>query len=407
MCLEQKAPSLSERAIEFPASPIRVLVPLAEEAAKRGIHIYRVNIGQPDLFTPAPIIEQIHSFSRKVLSYSPSQGEPELLEAFQAYYHNLGFQLTRENIMITTGGSEAIVFAFQVVAEPGDEIVVPEPCYPNYLGFASMSDIRLIPVPTSIDTGFHLPSESAIEALVSPRTKAFIICNPNNPTGTVYRREELQMVARIARKHDLFVLSDEVYREFVYDGAIHHSLLSFPGLSDRAIILDSTSKRFSACGARIGALITYREDVIEAAVKYGQARLSSPQVAQQAVASALTMPASYYRDLVSEYKQRRDVVYQALSTIPGVTCSCPEGAFYLIVSLPVDNSESFARWLLSEFEDNGETVMLAPGQGFYVTPGRGTREIRIAFVLDTKQMKRAMSILRVALKKYPGCDRSA
>jgi len=399
--LDVNGPGLSRRAADFPASPIRRLVPLAEAAESRGIHIYRVNIGQPDIGTPDSIMKIIHEFDRPILSYSHSQGEPALLEALQRYYKRQGFELKRSQIMATTGGSEAIIFAFQIAAGLGDEILVPEPCYPNYLGFAGMCGIRLVPVTTSIDDGFHLPPEEIIESLITDRTRAILICNPSNPTGTVYTRDELDMVARLALRHDLFVLSDEVYREFVYDGADHHSVLSFPELADRCIVLDSASKRFSACGARIGALISYREDVVEAAVRYGQARLSSPQLEQLAVAAVLDVPPSYFENLVSEYRKRRDVVFEALHKMPGVTCACPEGAFYVIVSLPVDDAEKFSRWLLEEFNDSGETVMLAPGAGFYVTKGKGTREVRIAFVLDVGQMQRAMIILATALEQYP------
>ena len=396
-------PRLSNRATHMPASPIRKLVPFAEGAKARGIHVYHLNIGQPDIPTPKEMMDAYRNTTLTVLPYSHSAGSWEYREHLAQYYRSHGIEVDKEHVLVTTGGSEAIIFTFMTIMDPGDEVIIPEPFYTNYNGFAVEAGVKVVPVTCNRADGFKLPPDAEIEARITERTKAILICNPNNPTGYVYTQEELERLQRLAEKHDLFLLADEVYREFVYDGAHHHSILSLPGIGERAVVMDSISKRFSACGARIGCVVTRNPAILEAALKFGQARLSPPTLDMIAADAALVnTPPEYLQEVVNEYRARRDVVFEALEKIPGVEGLKPRGAFYTIVKLPVDDAEKFATWLLSDFDHNGETVMLAPANGFYATPGKGVDEVRIAFVLNLESMKRAMDILRVALEKYPG-----
>ncbi len=396
-------PRLSNRATHMPASPIRKLVPFAEGAKARGIHVYHLNIGQPDIPTPKEMMDAYRNTTLTVLPYSHSAGSWEYREHLAQYYRSHGIEVDKEHVLVTTGGSEAIIFTFMTIMDPGDEVIIPEPFYTNYNGFAVEAGVKVVPVTCNRADGFKLPPDAEIEARITERTKAILICNPNNPTGYVYTKEELERLQRLAEKHDLFLLADEVYREFVYDGAQHYSILSLPGIGERAVVMDSISKRFSACGARIGCVVTRNPAILEAALKFGQARLSPPTLDMIAADAALVnTPPEYLQEVVNEYRARRDVVFEGLGKIPGVEGLKPRGAFYTIVKLPVDDAEKFATWLLSDFDYNGETVMLAPANGFYATPGKGVDEVRIAFVLNLESMKRAMEILRVALEKYPG-----
>ncbi len=396
-------PQLSRRASQMPASPIRKLVPFAEGAKARGIHVYHLNIGQPDIPTPKEMMDAYRNTDLTVLPYSHSAGSWEYREHLAQYYRKHGIEVDKEHVLVTTGGSEAIIFTFMTLMDPGDEVIIPEPFYTNYNGFAVEAGVTVVPVTCSREEGFRLPPDDAIESRITDRTRAILICNPNNPTGYVYTLEELQRLQRIAEKHDLFLLADEVYREFVYDGARHHSILTLPGIGERAVVMDSISKRFSACGARIGCVVTRNAAILDAALKFGQARLSPPTLDMIAADAALQQtPPEYLEQVVNEYRARRDVVFDALAKIPGVEGLKPKGAFYTIVKLPVDNAEKFSTWLLSEFNHKGETVMLAPANGFYATPGKGVDEVRIAFVLNLDSMKRSMEILRIALEQYPG-----
>lgn len=392
-------PRISQRATDMPPSPIRKLVPFADEAKKRGIKIYHLNIGQPDIPTPPEFMNAVRSYREEVLAYGHSKGSQKLLSALVRYYAGKGIQVEEKDVQITTGGSEAIIFAMICVADTGDEIVVFEPFYTNYNGFAQMADVNLVPVTLEAEDGFHLPSRSRIEEKITSRTRAVLICSPNNPTGTVYSHDELQMTAEIAKKHDLFLLSDEVYREFIYEGK-HTSIMHIPGISERAVILDSVSKRFSACGARIGCLVSKNQAVMDAALRMGQARLCSPSIEQHGAASALEIADEYYDRMAAEYKRRRDTVYNELMKIPGVVCLKPGGAFYIMAKLPVKDIEDFCRWMLTDFDLDGETTMIAPGPGFYATPGKGQDEARIAYVLNVEDLKKAMRCLARGIEKY-------
>lgn len=395
-------PSLSGRARAMPPSPIRKLVPLAEEAKRRGIEVYHLNIGQPDIATPRQMLDAYRHHDIEVLAYGHSGGLWEYRESLAGYYAGHGIEVTKEQILVTTAGSEAIIFALMAIADPGDEVLLPEPFYTNYNGFAVETGVKLVPAASRPEEGYRLPPLEELAARVTSRTRGILVCNPNNPTGYVYTREELEGLAELAVEHDLFLLSDEVYREFVYDGTVHHSVLRLPGLEDRAILLDSISKRYSACGARVGCLVTRNEDVLETVLRFGQARLCPPTLEQIAARAAISTPAAYFEAARDEYRRRRDVVYEALAGIPGVVQTRPKGAFYTMVKLPVDDADSFCAWLLLQFEDRGETVMLAPAAGFYATPGLGRQEARIAFVLDVEAMRRSMELLAKALQEYPG-----
>lgn len=394
--------TISRRAQIMPPSPIRKLVPYAEDAKRRGIRVYHLNIGQPDIPTPQEMLDAYAHHGLRVLEYSHSGGIWEYRENLAHYYQQFGIPVEKEHILVTTGGSEAIIFALMTVMDPGDEVMVPEPFYTNYNGFAVQAGVRVVPLTCSAEEGFQLPPDDEIRARITPRTRAILICNPNNPTGYVYTREELQRLRRLVLEYDLFLLADEVYREFVYDGATHHSILTLEGLEERTIVLDSVSKRYSACGARVGCLVTRNTEVLEAALKFGQARLSPPTLDQMAANAALKASQSYLNQVVEEYRRRRDVVFDALAKIPGVFGLKPRGAFYTIVKLPVDDADAFAAWLLRDFHDREETLMLAPANGFYATPGLGKDEVRIAFVLNVPAMRRSMEILERALERYPG-----
>ena len=391
---------VSKRAREAQFSPIRKFVPFLEEAKRKGIKVFELHIGQPDLETPEEILNEIKNFKGKILSYTNSLGILETRKAWQKYYKDFGIDFDISEIIVTVGGSEAILFAFATICSPGEEVIVFEPFYSNYNGYASISGIRLKPVRTFAENGFHLPPKKEILKKINRKTKGILICNPNNPTGTVYEKEELEMIAKIAKEKNLFVLSNETYREFVYDGKKHYSMMEFRGLQDRVILLDSVSKRFSACGARIGCLASKNKKVIEGATKFAQARLSPPMIEQLAVIPILINSKKYTGKIAKEYKDRRDEVFKSLQKIPGICCVKPSGAFYITVKLPIKNSDDFAKWLLTDFSFKGKTVMVAPGSGFYATPGAGKDEIRIAFVLSKAKLKEAMAVFSKALNEY-------
>lgn len=390
---------LSRRGEEVQASPIRKLMPYADRAKKNGISVYHLNIGQPDIETPPEFWDAVKNYSDKVLAYGHSQGLGSYLNALSGYYKRCGLDIEPENIVITTGGSEAIVFAFLLVAMPGEKIIVFEPFYTNYNGFATMAGVELLPIETKAEDGFHLPSREAIEKVIDSDVKGIMICNPNNPTGTLFSRNEIEMVADIARERGLYVLSDEVYREFIYEGE-HTSIFDIPDVDDFAIMLDSISKRFSACGARIGNLVTKNSELHEAAVKFGQARLCSPTLEQVGAEAALKLGPEYFETVIGEYKKRRDVVYEGIEAIDGAVCLKPAGAFYAMAKLPINDSEEFAKFMLSEFSVDNKTVMVAPGPGFYASPNKGTDECRIAYVLNIDSLRDAMRILKLGVEAF-------
>jgi len=392
--------NISQRGLNIQESPIRKLKPYADDAIKRGIHVYFINIGQPDIVTPEPVWDAIKNYGEKVLSYGPAQGFLELRQAIADYFVDYNIPLTAENVIITVGGSEAIYFSFSVVADPGEEVIIPEPFYTNYNGYAVCANVRIVPLTLHVEDGFRLPASREIEDKISPKTRAILLCSPNNPTGTVYTEEELDRVVDIAAKHDLFLIGDEVYKEFVYDGAKHKSLLEYEDIKDRVIVVDSISKRFSCCGARVGAVITRNADVYQAALKFAQARLCPPSIEQKGALAAYRMERSYFDATREEYQKRRDVLYEGLQDIPGIVMHKPRGAFYFIVKLPIKDCEHFVRWMLTDFELDKETVMVAPAQGFYSTPGRGKDEVRIAYVLKETDLKRAITVFRAGLDKY-------
>lgn len=394
--------SVSRRLTSVPSSPIRKLVPFAVAAKKEGVHVYHLNIGDPDIKTPQVMLDVLKNWDKNPIGYDQSQGNPEFLEAMKTYYHRLGFTfIERQHIQVTNGGSEAISMAMFAVCEPGDEVLTFEPLYTNYNSYAVVNGITLQGILTASDTGFHLPVRSVIEAAITPKTRAILICNPNNPTGTVYTEEEIRMLVDIAKERGLFLLSDEVYREYTYDGRVHVSLLKFMSeIPDRAIVLDSMSKRYSLCGVRLGNLVTLNTDVLKGVLAIAQGRLSSGLV-DQAIAAKLTeVPDSYLTEVHHEYISRRDVLYAGLKNIPGVVIPKPEGAFYTIVGLPVADAEHFCQWLLTDFRDTNETLMIAPAAGFYATPGMGKNEVRIAYVLNTTAVSRCVELLRIALGVY-------
>lgn len=391
---------ISHRARDFKASSIRRLRPYADAARHQGKRVYHLNIGQPDIKTPRTMIDAIHHIDLDILAYGPSDGLEEYRRALPAYYRKHGVDIGFEHIIVTTGGSEAIHFAFLSICDPGDEIIIPEPFYTNFGGFAAIDGVKLIPVTSRLEDGFELPPIGEFTSKITDRTRAVMICNPGNPTGHVYSREDLEALADLAIEHDLFFIVDEVYREFVYDGAEHTSVLSIEKLGDKAIMLDSISKRYSACGARIGFLITRNRDVLASALKFGQSRLCPPHIEQVAAMAALDTPDEYMEEVLAEYQKRRDIVSGALEKMPGVIYSHPRGAFYIIARLPVEDAENFAKYLLSDFAIDDETVMFAPAEGFYATPGLGRNEIRIAYVLNEHDLKKAMAILAAGLEAY-------
>lgn len=393
-------PPLSNRARLMPASPIRKLMPLADEARRRGVHIYHLNIGQPDLETPAPMRERLAQYRERVYAYTPSVGTPEFLQTLQEYYRGLGLSLGLDELMATTGGSEAIQFALFACANEGDDALVVEPFYTNYRSFATMAGIGLVPLTSRAEDGFHLPPREAWESALTPRTRLVILCNPNNPTGTVYSRDEVEMVGAFCRDHGLFLVSDEVYREFVYDGREAHSALSLSGCEELVVVVDSLSKRYSACGIRLGSLATRNRELYQACVRMAQGRLSAPGLAQVVATAATSLGPEYTRGVVTEYQRRRDVLFEGLSGIPGVFLRKPEGAFYFVARLPVRDAEDFARFMLTDFQQDAATVMVAPAQGFYASPGLGANEVRIAYVLKEDDLRAAVALLAAGLDAY-------
>ncbi len=393
-------PIVSRKGKAMPESPIRKLVPFAEKAAKEGKHIFHLNIGQPDIKTPVEAMEAVRNHKLDVLAYSHSGGFESFRKKLAGYYAKHDITISSDDILITTGGSEALIFTMGSITDPGDEIIVPEPFYANYYSFSTQSTVKVVPVISKLETGFALPSISEFEKLITPKTKAILICNPGNPTGYLYSKEEIKALAQLAIKYDLFLISDEVYREFVYDGSEHYSILQEKDLDDHAIVVDSVSKRYSMCGARIGCMVSKNKSVMETAMKFAQARLSPPTLAQIASEAALEAPESYYIDTVAKYKSRRNTLVSGLKEIPGVKVGLPKGAFYCIVELPVKDADHFAEWLLDKFDLNKQTVMLAPASGFYSSPNEGKNQVRIAYVLNRRDLKTAVNILQVALEKY-------
>lgn len=395
-------PSISSKANNMPASPIRKLVPYADAAKKRGVKIFHLNIGQPDIETPDVMLTAIKTSPIKVVEYSHSAGNESYRTKLAAYYQGFKINVTANDIIITNGGSEALSFAFMTCFNNGDEVIIPEPFYANYNGFATAADVVIKPIKSTIDTGFALPPISEFEKLITPKTKGIMICNPGNPTGYLYSRQELEQLRDLVKKHDLYLLSDEVYREFCYDGKEYVSVMHLEGIDDNVILLDSISKRYSACGARIGALISKNKTFMAAAMKFAQARLSPPTFGQIGAEAALSTPQSYFDKVQKEYVARRDFLIGALNAMPNVVCPKPSGAFYCIAKLPIDNADKFCQWLLEDFSHKGQTVMMAPATGFYSTPGAGTDEVRLAYVLNLDDLKNAMECLAEALKVYPG-----
>ena len=393
---------ISDKGKAVPASPIRKLVPYANKAKERGIRVFHLNIGQPDIATPEIALEVVRRLQISVIEYTDSAGNHTLRSALAGYYQRLGIHITEDNILITTGGSEAILFAFMSTLNEGDEIIIPEPFYANYTAFAVMVGAKIKTVTATIENGFALPPISEFEKLITPRTKGIVIINPNNPTGYLYSKEELEALAGIVKKHDLYLYSDEVYRRYCYDGAQHFSVMNLKGIEQNTILFDSMSKRYSECGIRVGAIITRNQDILAASLKFGMARLCPPALGQIAAEASLETSDEYFHNVHEEYVRRRNFMVEALNKIPGVVCPMPKGAFYSIVKLPVVDAEKFAQWLLEEFDYNGQTVMLAPASGFYHTPGLGKNEVRVAYVLKTSDLQKAIEVLAEALKVYPG-----
>ncbi len=395
-------PQISEKGKAMPASPIRKLVPYAEEAKKKGRTIYHLNIGQPDIPTPDVALKAIKENPLKVVEYSHSAGNESYRKGLAKYYQSVDIDIDHTNIIITTGGSEAITIGFMSCLNPGDEVIIPEPFYANYNGFATSAGVKVVPVTSSIESNFALPPIAEFEKLITPKTKGIVICNPNNPTGYLYSKDELEQLAQLIKKHDLYLFSDEVYREFCYDGHSHFSTMNLKGLENNVILMDSVSKRYSMCGVRVGALISRNKEVMAAALKFAQARLCPPSYGQIAAEAALSTPKEYFTEVYDEYIQRRNFMVEALNKMEGVVCPMPKGAFYTVVKLPVDDADKFAQWLLEDFEHKNQTVMLAPASGFYATPGLGKDEVRIAYVLKIDDLRNAMETLEAALKAYPG-----
>jgi aspartate aminotransferase len=395
----------SKRLESCELSPIRKFYPFEVDCEKRGIHVYHLNIGQPDIRTPQAFFDAIHTFKEPVVAYAPSPGLPALTEAIARYYEKLGIHYEPSDILITSGGSEALHIVLSAILDEGDELLVPEPYYSNYKTFARMAGAEPVPIPTLPENGYRITSREEVESRITPNTRAMLFTNPNNPTGVVLSTEELRMLADIAKEHDLFLVADEVYREFVYEGEMPTSVGSFDDLSENAIIIDSVSKRFSACGARVGCIITRNKKLQEQLAKLSQARLSVATIDQVGATALYNIQGDYFAESRDEYRRRRDTIYEGLKNIPGVVCSKPQGAFYVMAKLPVDNVERFQTWLLTEFQDHGETVMFAPGDGFYSTPGMGMQEVRMAYVLNTKDLQRATELLALALEQYPGTIR--
>lgn len=393
-------PQLSQKADQMPASPIRKLVPFSEAAKSKGIKVYHLNIGQPDIETPEVVRDAMRRQDARVIEYSNSEGMLAYRQGLQGYYASKNISLEVGNIMVTTGGSEALVFAFMSTLNPGDEVIIPEPFYANYNGFAVMAGAKVVPVTAKIDDGFALPPIADFEGKITDKTKGILICNPGNPTGYLYSQQELEQLRDLVLKYNLFLYADEVYREFMYEGAVPFSVLNLAGLEQNAIMIDSVSKRYSMCGARIGAMISRNKELMAAALKFGQARLSPPTFGQWASMAALATPQQYFDDVVQEYVTRRDVLVNGLNQIEGVICPKPQGAFYCIAQLPIQDSDHFCQWMLESFSHNGQTVMMAPASGFYATPGSGKNQVRLAYVLNQEDLANAVVCLREGLKKY-------
>ena len=393
-------PKVSNKGKQMPESPIRKLVPYADIAKKKGNKVYHLNIGQPDIKTPEVAMNSIKNLDIKVLEYSHSAGFESYRTKLSEYYKKTGLPIEVADIIITTGGSEALLFAMGSTMDYGDEIIVPEPFYANYNGFSTASGVKVVPVISTIETGFALPPIADFEKLITPRTKAILICNPGNPTGYLYSKEEIMQLAELVKKHDLFLIADEVYREFTYDGDVHYSVMNIPGLEENAIMIDSVSKRYSMCGARIGCIVSKNKELMATAMKFAQARLSPPTFAQIASEAALDTPQSYFDEVITEYRDRRDTLVEELNKIEGVKVSKPKGAFYCIAQLPIDNADTFAQWILESYDLNKETVMVAPAAGFYSTPGVGLNEVRIAYVLKKSDLIRSVEILKDAISVY-------
>jgi len=393
-------PQISQKALNMPESPIRKLATYADKAIKKGVKVYHLNIGQPDLPTPKNAINAVKKADIDILAYSHSAGFESYRQKLIKYYQNIGIDINIDDLIITTGGSEAIVFGIMTACNPGDEIIIPEPFYANYNGFAVMAGVKIIPVESVIDNGFALPPIEAIEEKITDKTKAILICNPGNPTGYLYSKTELQQLSDIVKKHDLFLFSDEVYREFCYDKHIAHSAMNLKDIQENVIMIDSVSKRYSMCGARIGAIVSKNKNVMAQILKFAQARLSPPTLAQIAAQAALDTPDSYFNEVIKKYESRRKILVEGLNSIEGVICPQPNGAFYCIAQFPIDDADKFCQWLLEDFQFQGHTVMMAPASGFYATKGRGINQARLAYVLKEEDLKHAVECLRVALKEY-------
>ncbi len=395
-------PNISQKGQLMPESPIRKLVPYAEKAKKRGVYVYHLNIGQPDIETPEVALKAVHNYSNKVIEYSHSAGMLSLREKLSEYYRTVNIHVTADEIIVGAGASEALLFAFQSIMDPGDEVIIPEPFYANYNGFAANAGIKVVPIFSSIETGFSLPPIEEFEKNITPRTKAILVCNPNNPTGYLYSKEELETLRNIAKKHDLFLIADEVYREFTYDGKQHFSCMHLKGIENNVILIDSVSKRYSACGVRIGWLVSKNKELMATAMKFAQARLSPPTFGQVAAEAAVDTPDEYFDKVMKEYIARRDAIVKGINKIDGAFCPNPAGAFYIVAKLPVDDSDKFCQWLLEDYSYENQTVMMAPASGFYSTPGMGKDEVRISYVLKVDYLKNSVKVLEEALKVYPG-----
>ena len=395
-------PQISKKGQTMPSSPIRKLVPFSDAAKARGVHVYHLNIGQPDIETPKGAREAVRNADIPVIAYTHSAGNLSYRKKLVDYYHSVGIDITPDEILITTGGSEGLLFAFNSCLDPGDEIIIPEPFYANYNGFAVTCGVVVKPIVSTIENGFALPSIEEFEKIITPKTKAIMICNPNNPTGYLYSKKEILKLGEIAKKHDLFLFADEVYREFCYDGAEHFSVMQLTDIAQNVVLLDSVSKRYSACGVRTGALITHNKDVYNTAMKFAQARLSPPTYGQILGEAAVSTPKSYFDAVITDYVARRNTIVNGVNSIPGCFVPMPKGAFYCVARLPIDDSDRFCKWLLEEFNYNGETVMMAPATGFYSTPGKGKDEVRISYCLNVNDLAKAVKCLEEALKVYPG-----
>ena len=393
-------PKISNKGIQMPESPIRKLVPYAEIAKNKGNKVYHLNIGQPDIKTPEVAMNSIKNLDLKILEYSHSAGFESYRTKLSEFYKNIGLPIDVADIIITTGGSEALLFTMGSTMDFGDEVIVPEPFYANYIGFSTASGVKVVPVISKIETGFALPPIADFERLITPKTKAILICNPGNPTGHLYSKEEITQLATLVKKHDLFLIADEVYREFNYDGDVHYSVMNIPGLEENAIMIDSVSKRYSMCGARIGCIVSKNKKLMATVMKFAQTRLSPPTFEQIACEAALDTPQSYFDEVISEYRSRRDTLVEELNKITGVVVSKPKGAFYCMAQLPIDDADKFAQWMLESYDLNKETVMVAPAAGFYSTPGVGLNEVRIAYVLNKKDLIRSVEILKNAILVY-------